>query len=93
MVLPMHRRPGTHDGTRSNRMKTVTFLCRRESFRSGVGLNGCNIAISLVDQRSKRVIAFHEKAGRSQVGSSVFWFDKVVFPPSRHCRHPSIRTH
>jgi hypothetical protein len=37
------------------------------------------------------VMAFHEKAGRSQVG---FWFllDKVFLLPSRHCRHPSIRT-
>jgi hypothetical protein len=39
------------------------------------------------------VIAFHEKAGRSQVGSFVFSLDKVFLPPSRyHCRHPSIRT-
>jgi hypothetical protein len=37
-------------------------------------------------------IAFHEKAGRSQVGSFVFSLDKVFLPPSRHCRHPSIRT-
>src|ERR1700692_3261778 len=29
-----------------------------------------NIAVSLVDERSKRVIAFHEKAGRSQGDSS-----------------------
>jgi hypothetical protein len=42
---------------------------------------------------SASVIAFHEKAGRSQVGSFVFSLDKVFLPPSRrHCRHPSIRT-
>ena len=33
-----------------------------------------------------------EKAGRSQVGSFVFSLGKVFLPPSRHCRHPSIRT-
>jgi hypothetical protein len=39
------------------------------------------------------VIAFHEKAGRSQVGSFVFSLDKVfLFLPSSHCRHASIRT-
>ena len=39
------------------------------------------------------VTAFHEKAGRSQVGFFVFSFSKVFsFQPSRHCRHPSIRT-
>jgi hypothetical protein len=38
-------------------------------------------------------MAFHEKAGRSQVGSFAFSLDKVILPPSRrHCRHPSIRT-
>jgi len=38
-------------------------------------------------------MAFHEKAGRSQVGSFVFSLDKVfLFPPGRHCRHASIRT-
>src|ERR1039458_513616 len=36
--------------------------------------------------------AFHEKAGRSQVGSFVFSLDKFFSPPSCHCRHPSIRT-
>jgi hypothetical protein len=39
------------------------------------------------------VMAFHEKAGRSQVGSFVFSLDKVfLFPPSRHCRPASIHT-
>ena len=38
------------------------------------------------------VNAFHEKAGRSQVGSFVFSLDTVILLPSRHCRHPSIRT-
>jgi hypothetical protein len=38
-------------------------------------------------------MAFHEKAGGSQVGSFVFSLDKVfLFPPSGHCRHASIRT-
>jgi hypothetical protein len=37
-------------------------------------------------------IAFHEKAGRSQVKSFVFLFDKVFSKPSSHCRHASIRT-
>ena len=39
------------------------------------------------------VNAFHEKAGRSQGDS--FWYLLVMlfsFRPSRHCRHPSIRT-
>ena len=38
-------------------------------------------------------MAFHEKAGRSQVDSSLAWLDIVCF--SRrvdHCRHASIRT-
>jgi hypothetical protein len=39
-----------------------------------------NIAISLID-RSRRVIAFHEKAGRSQV-FFVFSLDKVFLLPS-----------
>ena len=30
--------------------------------------------------RSKRAMAFHEKAGRSQVSSFVFWLDKVFSP-------------
>jgi len=39
------------------------------------------------------VMAFHEKAGRSQVDSVVFSLDKVFLLPScHHCRHPSIRT-
>jgi hypothetical protein len=37
-------------------------------------------------------IAFHEKAGRSQVGSIVFSLDKVFSCRVSHCRHPSIRT-
>src|SRR5579864_4722615 len=41
---------------------------------------------------SMSVIAFHEKAGRSQVSSCAFLLDIVFLPPSRHCRHPSIRT-
>src|SRR5271155_4335144 len=39
------------------------------------------------------VIAFHEKAGRSQVDSSLASLNKALFlPPSGHCRHASIRT-
>ena len=37
------------------------------------------------------VIAFHEKAGRSQVEFE-FLLDKIFLLPSRHCRHASIRT-
>jgi len=38
-------------------------------------------------------MAFHEKAGRSQVDSFVFSLDNVFLsPPSSHCRHASIRT-
>ena len=36
-------------------------------------------------------MAFHEKAGRSQV-DSWFFMDTVFFTPSGHCRHASIRT-
>jgi len=36
-------------------------------------------------------IAFHEKAGRSQVDSFVFSLD-MFFLPSHHWRHASIRT-
>jgi hypothetical protein len=49
-------------------------------------INWRNIAITLIDPRaaqsSMSVNAFHEKAGRSQVGSLVFSLDKV-FSPSR----------
>jgi hypothetical protein len=54
-----------------------------------------NIAITLktLGVGILSVMAFHEKAGRSQVGSFVFSLDKVCFlPPSSHCRHASIRT-
>jgi hypothetical protein len=37
-------------------------------------------------------IAFHEKAGRSQVGSFCFLWTRFFLPPSSHCRHASIRT-
>ena len=38
-------------------------------------------------------MAFHEKAGRSQVDSCLVSLNKVLFfPPSGHCRHASIRT-
>jgi signal peptidase I len=36
--------------------------------------------------------AFHEKAGRSQVKSAFFFWDKGFLLPSGHCRHASIRT-
>jgi hypothetical protein len=44
-------------------------------------------------QGSMSVIAFHEKAGRSQVDSCLASLNKV-FSPCRvsHCRHASIRT-
>ena len=43
--------------------------------------------------RSMSAMAFHEKAGRSQVGSVVFSLDKGFLSAERHsCRHPSIRT-
>ena len=38
------------------------------------------------------VIAFHEKAGRSQVDSLSGSWNIFVLPPSGHCRHASIRT-
>jgi hypothetical protein len=40
---------------------------------------------------SSSEIAFHEKAGRSQVDFCGSW-NIVVLPPSGHCRHASIRT-
>src|SRR5580692_11353394 len=43
-------------------------------------------------KRSMSVIAFHEKAGRSQVGSVVFRWTRFFLPPSGRCRHASIRT-
>jgi hypothetical protein len=44
-------------------------------------------------RRSKRVIAFHEKAGRSQVDLVCFSLDKVFLSAELLlCRHPSIRT-
>src|SRR5437660_11723882 len=56
------------------------------------------IKMALIDQQSKRVKAFHEKAGRSQ-GNSGFIVSfcslsqrKVFLPPSSNCRHASIRT-
>ena len=39
-----------------------------------------------------RVIAFHEKAGRSQVDSFLFFIRRAFILPSGHCRHASIRT-
>ena len=38
------------------------------------------------------VIAFHEKAGRSQVDSSLASLNKGFLLPPSHCRHASIRT-
>ena len=57
-----------------------------EDFWPGIGSGLIGIQFSMSE------IAFHEKAGRSQVGSFVFSLDKGFLPPSRHCRHPSIRT-
>jgi len=38
------------------------------------------------------VNAFHEKAGRSQVDSFLFFIRRAFVLPSGHCRHASIRT-
>src|SRR5947209_6648891 len=38
--------------------------------------------MALIDQRSKRVMAFHEKAGRSQVDSCLASLNKFFLPPS-----------
>jgi hypothetical protein len=38
------------------------------------------------------VMAFHEKAGRSQGDSGFMLFDPLFFSPVRRCRHASIRT-
>jgi hypothetical protein len=43
-----------------------------------------------LENRSEK--AFHEKAGRSQVGSFVFALDKAFLRPSCRSCHPSIRT-
>jgi len=37
-------------------------------------------------------MAFHEKAGRSQVDSFLFFVDKCFSRRVSHCRHASIRT-
>ena len=37
-------------------------------------------------------MAFHEKAGRSQVDSVLALWNMVFLPPSGHSRHASIRT-
>ena len=61
------------------------------------GLLG-NIAITVIDLGSRRTNgapgenAFHEKAGRSQVGWFCFLLHRFFLPPSSHCRHASIRT-
>jgi hypothetical protein len=39
-----------------------------------------------------RVMAFHEKAGRSQVDSCLGFVEQGFLPPSGRCRHASIRT-
>jgi hypothetical protein len=49
-------------------------------------------ATRIESSRNLSEIAFHEKAGRSQVDSVVFSLDKVFSSPSRRCRHFSIRT-
>ncbi len=73
-----------------------------ESERLPNAYNSCrNIAISLIDPlvmfhvRPKGVvgvIAFHEKAGRSQVGSVFFVGQDFSSRRVGHCRHASIRT-
>jgi hypothetical protein len=37
-------------------------------------------------------MAFHEKAGRSQVDWLFGFMGRFFLPPSSHCRHASIRT-
>ena len=69
---------------------------KRRSGRNGVdrGLGRCvGAALAVI----LRVIAFREKAGRSQGNSGfiVFLFSisqRSFLPPSSHCRHASIRT-
>src|SRR5215510_16275590 len=51
-----------------------------------------NYRAKRADTYQAYVNAFHEKAGRSQVSSFGFLFDKVFSGPSSHCRHASIRT-
>src|SRR5208283_310685 len=43
-------------------------------------------------QGSMSEIAFHEKAGRSQVDSCRASLNTIFLPPSGRCRHASIRT-
>jgi hypothetical protein len=62
-------------------------------------VNWRKIPMSLIDAEKGEgkshtcAMAFHEKAGLSQVDLVVSSLNKVFsLPPSRHCRHPSIRT-
>jgi hypothetical protein len=58
-----------------------------------IGVTSLLHSLTPVGQFSMSVNAFHEKAGRSQVSCFVFFVEHGFFsPPSRHCRHPSIRT-
>ena len=60
-----------------------------EASRRGVGEV---FSLDILSHRMS-VIAFHEKAGRSQVDSLWFLLDTMfLLQPSGHCRHPSIRT-
>jgi hypothetical protein len=71
--------------TCKNKTEAKKFLILTNLYR-------CLQAVSPEDIRILSVIAFHEKAGRSQESFLLFSLDKVFSPPSRHCRHPSIRT-
>src|SRR5271167_3469886 len=49
--------------------------------------------IALIGRRSKRVNAFHEKAGRESSGFFANFIEPGFHsPPSGRCRHASIRT-
>src|SRR5437588_200415 len=66
---------------------TLPENCRKIAISNNVG-----ITLIMALPRHLSAMAFHEKAGRSQVNSSCFFVDKVFLPPSGHCRHASIRT-
>ena len=48
--------------------------------------------LHITQNGSMSEIAFHEKAGWSQVDSFFASWNIVFLPPSGHCRHASIRT-
>lgn len=56
------------------------------------GSGWCEMAMFLSPPKTMSEIAFHEKAGRSQVDSFLFFIRRAFILPSGHCRHASIRT-